>query len=95
MSFDGGVGISMKQLHANEEAKEVWFTGKCTEVPEILASQGLFHCLELRVQGEDEVGGLEVLAAFSYLKILFYFLRKISPELTTANPPLFAKEDWP
>ena len=27
---------------------------------------------------------------------LFFFLRKISPELTsTANPPLFAEEDWP
>ena len=26
----------------------------------------------------------------------FLFLRKISPELTsTANPPLFAEEDWP
>ena len=26
---------------------------------------------------------------------LFYFLRKISPELTSAaNPPLFAEEDW-
>ena len=26
----------------------------------------------------------------------FFFLRKISPELTSAaNPPLFAKEDWP
>ena len=25
-----------------------------------------------------------------------FFLRKISPELTsTANPPLFAEEDWP
>ena len=23
------------------------------------------------------------------------FLRKISPEVTTANPPLFAEEDWP
>ena len=23
------------------------------------------------------------------------FLRKISPELTSANPPLFAEEDWP
>ena len=28
--------------------------------------------------------------------ILFiYFLRKISPELTTASPPLFAEEAWP
>ena len=25
----------------------------------------------------------------------FIFLRKISPELATANPPLFAEEDWP
>ena len=24
-----------------------------------------------------------------------FFLRKISPELTTADPPLFAEEDWP
>ena len=27
--------------------------------------------------------------------LFFFFLRKISPELTTANPPLFAEEDWP
>ena len=26
---------------------------------------------------------------------LFMYLRKISPELTAANPPLFAEEDWP
>ena len=26
--------------------------------------------------------------------LFFFFLRKINPELTTANPPLFA-EDWP
>ena len=25
----------------------------------------------------------------------FFFVRKISPELTSANPPLFAEEDWP
>ena len=25
----------------------------------------------------------------------FFFLRKINPELTAANPPLFAEEDWP
>ena len=27
--------------------------------------------------------------------VLFFFLRKISPELTSVNPPLFAEEDWP
>ena len=27
---------------------------------------------------------------------LFFFLRKISPDLiSAANPPLFAEEDWP
>lgn len=36
MSFDGGLEISMKQLHANEEAKEVWFTGRGTEVQEVM-----------------------------------------------------------
>ena len=29
------------------------------------------------------------------LCFLGFFLRKISPELTAANPPLFAEEDWP
>ena len=33
---------------------------------------------------------------YIYLFILLLFLRKISPELTSAaNPPLFAEEDWP
>ena len=28
--------------------------------------------------------------------VLFFFMWKISPELTSAtNPPLFAEEDWP
>ena len=34
----------------------------------------------------------------SFLNIFsffFFFGGKISPELTTATPPLFAKEDWP
>ena len=26
--------------------------------------------------------------------IFFFFVRKISPELTAANPPRFAEEDW-
>ena len=30
-----------------------------------------------------------------FFPYFFLFLRKISPELTTANPPLFAEEDWP
>ena len=29
------------------------------------------------------------------LFLFFHFLKKISPELTAANPPLFAEEDWP
>ena len=36
---------------------------------------------------------------FPFFNFIFlinlFFLRKISPELTTANPRLFAEEDWP
>ena len=32
---------------------------------------------------------------FLFCLFFIYFLRKISPKLTTANPPLFAEEDWP
>ena len=36
------------------------------------------------------------LAITSYFYFyLFIFLRKMSPEITTGNPPLFAEEDWP
>ena len=36
------------------------------------------------------------LDSFSFLINSLFFLRKISPELTSAaNPPLFAEEDWP
>ena len=33
--------------------------------------------------------------AGSSRRLLFWGGTKISPELTTANPPLFAEEDWP
>ena len=42
----------------------------------------------------------EIISFFSWtiscnIPLIFYFLRKISPELTsTANLPLFAEEDW-
>ena len=37
-----------------------------------------------------------VLKLDSYFIYLFiFFLRKISPELRSANTPLFAEEDWP
>ena len=33
---------------------------------------------------------------FRFISVSFFFLRKISPELTSAaNPPLCAEEDWP
>ena len=41
----------------------------------------------------------QLLCGFFFIIIiyfLFIFLRKISPELTSAaNPPLLAEEDWP
>ena len=32
---------------------------------------------------------------YEIIRFAFFFLRKISPELTTASPPLFAEEAWP
>ena len=40
--------------------------------------------------------GIPPTVAFLSQFIIFFFLRKISSELTcAANPPLFAEEDWP
>ena len=36
-----------------------------------------------------------LLLAVSLECLILFFSRKFSPELTTANPPLFAEEDWP
>ena len=38
-----------------------------------------------------------IICTFPYVwnSLYFFFFRKISPELNTANPPLFAEEDWP
>ena len=45
----------------------------------------------------QNIGNLNLVmcAKFGLMFMLFVFLRKISPELTAANPPLFAEEDWP
>ena len=42
-------------------------------------------------------GFFHLLALFTVCIFLFFFffLRNISPELTSANPPLLSKEDWP
>ena len=32
---------------------------------------------------------------FIFIYLIYLFLRKTIPELTTANLPLFAEEDWP
>ena len=38
---------------------------------------------------------MAILTRYLIVVLFFLFLRKISPELTTANPPLFAEEAWP
>ena len=38
---------------------------------------------------------MQSLCSFDSTANIFFFLRKISPELTAASPPLFAEEDWP
>ena len=49
---------------------------------------------------EEKRGGYKALPAnfppTFFIVEIFFFLRKISPELTSAtNPPIFAEEDWP
>ena len=44
----------------------------------------------MELQGHELFGISELKESLSSL-----FLRKISPELTIANPPFFAEEDWP
>ena len=39
--------------------------------------------------------GFFVCLFFVVVFLIFLFLRKISPELSTANAPLFAEEAWP
>ena len=46
----------------------------------------------LEVRGEEKGGRTQQAPRKAFF---FLFLRKISPELTTANPLLFAEEDWP
>ena len=46
------------------------------------------------VQGKTQEG--EDITVGFFVFCFLFFLRKISPELTSAaNPPLFAEEDWP
>ena len=47
--------------------------------------------------GEGWGSGQRPMSTGELVKVreFFFFLRKISPELTAANPPLFAEEDWP
>ena len=55
--------------------------------------------LELGCPGPSAVkqplAEIHILTLVLMLYCYTFFLRKISPELTAANPPLFAEEDWP
>ena len=50
-----------------------------------------------KICGQSHYPFLKGVSLFLFFVCLFVavVLRKISPELTTANPPLFAEEDWP
>ena len=53
----------------------------------------LSHCV-LQVQKNALYHHPSTARAHKYWRVPV-FLRKISPDLTAANPPLFAEEDWP
>ena len=52
-------------------------------------------CRQVKLRGSDYCTRRKYYS-YSTSTNHFFFWRKISPELTSAaNPPLFAKEDWP
>ena len=53
-----------------------------------IAVNGLLKALLVRAQ-EVKSGAVDKASIFSF------FLRKISPELTAASPPVFAEGGWP
>ena len=61
--------------------------------------QCLFPPLYCKFQYDRTMSGVFFFFSLLYLQFWHkknFFLRKISPELTSAtNPPLFAEEDWP
>ena len=61
------------------------------------AAVGSSHSLNMSAFPKGEPMALVQAAPTQPVKpYFFFFLRKISPELTSAaNPPLFAEEDWP
>ena len=62
-----------------------------------VSASGLLLTNQKMPQGEKVLNvGLISFSLSSLLDLFFSFLRKISPELTSAtNPPLFAEEDGP
>ena len=55
----------------------------------------LMRIMSVEIRGLTLNGNVLVGCFYLFIIYLFIFFRKISPELTTASPPLFAEEDWP
>ena len=70
--------------------------GLCTATP--LSGLSLVVSAQLQVSAQCPLSE-RPLSCFTlpltHTTLFFFLLRKISPELTAANPPLFAEEDWP
>ena len=71
---------------------EDWLFRK--HVHQALGNESSLHGVFMNDQSEAE---RECAPKHVYMQkyAIFFFLRKISPELTAANPLLFSEEDWP
>ena len=49
----------------------------------------------ISASGSNRLTVANLTSTYSLFLSVFVFLRKISLELTTANAPIFAEEDWP
>ena len=64
----------------------------------VLSGSKRINCrsgLSIQMYAIGCVFGKPGLPVFFKKHFFFFLLRKISPELTAGNPPLFAEEDWP
>ena len=93
------------EMPVQSEIPEPWGSQVSEEAirevgPQLLLPLLMARCLEMNRPAEPfqshtcNIVSKRERPLFFFNKDLFIFLRKISPELTAANPPLFAEEDW-
>ena len=102
-SFISSFNFQTKSLHlivivmVKKDRLAIAFSQHFSSLSGVIVPRVALDWLSLWEELSSESTYAAILTGTSSLALyLFIFLRKISPELTSAaNPPLFAEEDWP